>query len=832
MSNKKKIKEVLNTNKKFSSGVYFNSSDKIETTSEAFERQEEIIHKSEVNRVRSFAFERRARLPYLINKGLAKPGTISFDILRRAATSVHAARICINVLKEKITKTNWTIQPIDALAHVDQEKIDRVKKLFTYPNKIDTFRTLLDKMLEDLLVLDAVALEKTRDSSGEIDGIHFVDASTVRPVFDDHGNQDVVLPITNKDGEVNELPVSYVQVLDSNPYGGRESGEIVAMWPRKDIIYFCQHPQGSMGSFGYGLSPLESVVGVVANILNADNFNGTYFEEGAFPPIIIQLKQNMDQRELQAIREYMYNELEGRYHRPAIIGGDADMDVQNLQSITQRDMQFMEYMKFMVRLLAAAYGLSGQDVGLVDDLNRATSEVQKDLSQEKGYGSILHLLKEVFNNEIIWRDFGYTDIEFDWVATDTTDQKTLAETIDLRLKNGTLSINEARQLQGDETYGDWADYPLILTGTGYIPMLSPSPQQMQNTQNGNNGQEQQGQKEETPQFTKSIQTKDGQFEVILDDRGVSQPFIFHNPVSGYGRVIKPPVAVNLDSQKLEEEMTAKLFNEGLNVVPVKRVSTQDIINKILITPEVKKEFANYQSMVHGYDSKRWQQKFGGSRKFPYYIVSKYIEGRNLKDNLLIEDMKRVPNDYRQAIIDLANLWIAEKKYVLGDRRADQVIITDNKRTWGYDYQFVGNESRWKGTKDAYANALKTIPELHQLFLKLTGQESTIDKIKKTIKKGLFIKPDTMNNPTGDDNVMFGELVSNDFLKQEVISLFNQKSIALLLNSGFGEKSFYYDSDRATQDLTDFVLKNPKGMGGIIPQEDIKGIKYFIFTNNG
>ncbi len=705
-----------------------------DTIEEVYKWQNEQIMKAEATKVRSYAFERRQRLPYLIQKGLAKPGTISYDILRRAATSVHIARICVNVLKEQVTKTKWTIQPIDPLDDVDEEKVKKLTALFRHPNKNnETFRTLLDKLLEDLLVLDAASIEKTRFNDGELAELHYVDSATIRPVYDEHGNQDIIIPLQGEDSKTRDLPVSYVQVLDSNPYGGREAGQLVAAWPKKDFIYFNMHPQGSMGSFGYGLSPLEAVIGVVANILNADNFNGTYFEEGAFPPMIIQLKQNMDERDLQAMREYMYTELEGRFHRPAIIGGDAEMEIKSLKDITQRDMQFMDYMVFMATLLAAAYGLSKQDIGLTEDINRATAEVQQDLSQAKGYGSILNLLKEIFNQEIIWKDYGFTELEFEWVAPDSSDPKELKDITDVRLRNGSITVNEVRKMFGQQPYGPWADEPMLLTTNGYIPMLNTSAKEEPDVDESPGNEK--PYEQQSKKVKKSIQSQDGLYEVFVDDRGVSQPFIFYDIITARGRVIKPPVAVNLDSQKLEEEWSQKLFDDGLNVVPAKRVTESEVLNNVLPSEELVKEFINYQNMTPSYDSKKWSVKYGHSRKYPYYIVSKYVEGRNLKDPLLIEDMKRVPKEYEQVVKDLAEIWKAEKKYVLGDRRADQYLITTDKRGWGFDYQFVGNKSRWEGTKNAIYSALAPIPELQSLFNKLIAKDDTImNKMKKIVNK--------------------------------------------------------------------------------------------------
>lgn len=427
---------------------------------------------------RSMAFQNeKQRNAAFIQKGLTKPGRIAYDTLRRSANSVHIVRICINVLKEKITKTKWVIQPIDQLKRkkaADDDRIKEVTELLKRPNENgESFRTLLDKMLEDLLVLDSVSIEKTRYPDGKLAELFFVDSASIRPVFDEFGNMDVPIPLKTVDkGEV-MLPASYVQVLNNSQYGGPESGQIIAAWPKKDFIYFHMHPQGSMEGFGYGLSPIEGVLSVVANLLNADNFNSTYFEEGAFPPIILQIVGQINQRDLEAFREYMMQELTGNFHRPAIMAGTQKAEVLNLKDMTNRDMQFMEYTEFLAKLLAVAYGLSPDDIGLTDTTgSKSVSETQKDLSEGKGYGSILHLLKEVINSQIIWEDYGYDDLEFEWVATDSTDPAVAATIHDTSLKNGSLTLNEVRQKLGETPYGEWADKPMIMTADGYKPVMA------------------------------------------------------------------------------------------------------------------------------------------------------------------------------------------------------------------------------------------------------------------------------------------------------------------------------------------------------------------------
>lgn len=697
----------------------------------------DVIYKSEVNRSRAFTYSKNQRAPYALDKGLSKPGRISYDVLRRASRNVYIIRICIDSLKNKISKTPWIIKSRDPLKKVDPVLIKELSDFFEKPNRQgDTFRTFLDKLLEDLLALDSAAVEITRYHDGMPAELFVVDSATISVVADDHGNQDIPILIKGEDGRTKFLPVSYIQVLNQNPYRGGQTGDVVAAWPKRDMIFFHQHPRGDMGGWGYGFGAIEAIIGVINNILNADNFNSTYFQDGAFPPLVIQLMQTMDQRSLDGFKEYFYQEMEGRFHRPAIMSGEKEVKITNLKDINQRDMQFMDYFELMARLATAEFGLTAADLNITGDINFNTAKTQKQSSDEKGYNSLLHLLKEIFNVYIIWGQFGYRDLEFDWANVDVVDVKERTALYDLATKTGIMTINEIREEMGKRPFGEWADKPLKLTNLGYQPIIIDSNNNQQQVDGkgnpidikNNEDIKQEEDNKEEKEFHKSVFTEDG-FNCFVSDMGYGQPFIYYNILRGEGKVIKTPIAVDLDSQKEEERISNMLYKKGLNVIPVIRMSEVDILRE-LPTDYVREEFKHYQNMDSAYDSQKWKLKFGGSRKFPYYLVSDFKDGRSLKDQILIEDMKNHPNKYELAIHDLANIWLAEKKYKIGDRRSDQVILTpDTHRLYAYDFQFINNENRWESTKDSYANSLKPIPYLYNLFMDLTGQRK-----KKLTKK--------------------------------------------------------------------------------------------------
>lgn len=681
------------------------------------------------NPSRSLVFENdKQRNIGILKKGIQKPGVVSFDILRRAANAVPVARICVNTLKEKITKTKWLIKNIDPLADEEDDRIKKVSDLLKNPNPNDTFRSFLDKILEDLLVLDSVAIEKTRYPGGELARLFYVDASTIRPVFDEYGNDDIEIALPNG----NTLPVSYLQIFNNSLYGGPESGDIVAAWAKQDFINFHMHPQGEVTAFGYGLSPLEGVLSVVNNLLNTDNYNGSYFDEGAFPPLIMQLEGQLDQRQLEAYREYVYGQIEGNFHRPAIMAGGGELKIHNLKDMTNHDMEFMEYTMFLAKLMAAAYGLSPQDIGLTDDVgSKNVSETQKDLSESKGYGSILNLLKEIFNNEILYKDFGYTDLEFEWIAEDSEDPEISSKIYDMALRNGTMTVNEVREKMGELPYEDWADQPLLLGTDGYMPIHFDS------KRSESEDTEVAGETVYQKSISKSVYTGNG-YKTWFDDRGFGQPFICQNIMTGYGYVVKPPVAVNVYSQGLEEKITKELSTKGLNVHPVIKMTFNEVRDYLIgMNADVQLEFDKYINMTPEYDSEKWRSRQGGSRKFPYYMTSPFVDGFALNSREMREDMKRDPASYVQAVTDLAALWNAEKEMMLGDRRADQYIITPDKRAFGFDYQFEGDQKRWEDSSTAISKVLIGIPSLYNLFMEKTKSNSDKKKSFKDVVKSLF-----------------------------------------------------------------------------------------------
>ena len=75
-------------------------------------------------------------------------------------------------------------------------------------------------------------------------------------------------------------------------------------------------------------------------------------------------------------------------------------------------------------------------------------------------------------------DFGFSDLEFEWVDEKSDDLMKQAQITDMKVKSGLKTINEARAESGEDPIPG-GDQPLIYTGAGAVTLasvLNPAPE--------------------------------------------------------------------------------------------------------------------------------------------------------------------------------------------------------------------------------------------------------------------------------------------------------------------------------------------------------------------
>ena len=123
------------------------------------------------------------------SKGVAErpfPKGVGFSTLRDFSIIYPILRACISYRKRQITQLDWDIAPLEVIADKKkkkkyQEDAKRVKEFLTNPtgDKTVSFRTFVKKILEDLLVLDAVSVYRRKNRGGSLYGYLPIDATTI-----------------------------------------------------------------------------------------------------------------------------------------------------------------------------------------------------------------------------------------------------------------------------------------------------------------------------------------------------------------------------------------------------------------------------------------------------------------------------------------------------------------------------------------------------------------------------------------------------------------------------------------------------------------------------
>lgn len=359
--------------------------------------------------------------------GMAKPTKVSFDYLRKIAQYDAIIGICIRSVKKSVSQSGWRIVPREGYAK-NEKQIKEARNLFTFVNSSgENLRLLLDRIVDDLLTLDAAVVEKVYNAKGQLIELNSVDGATIRPRFDEYGDYD--------------KEFAFAQVIGN---------KTVAEFARSEIIYMMQNPQNDIKKYGYGMSPIESILLMVQASLNADLHNASIFSEDNIPPGILDLGDMTEAEAKKFIREWNATVIGNTNRMKFVYGATQGQRFVPLKT-SNKDMQYVEYVDWLSRLKVSTFGLSSMDINIMQDVNRATAEVQASLSQSKGVRTVKRLIEDYFNREILLAS-EYDEVEFkfdDYVTVE--ERKKQAEVDKIYVEAGIQSGREVAEREGFST---------------------------------------------------------------------------------------------------------------------------------------------------------------------------------------------------------------------------------------------------------------------------------------------------------------------------------------------------------------------------------------------
>jgi HK97 family phage portal protein len=369
-------------------------------------------------------------------------------------------RCCV----DKITRRVAAVEPVvkalvpygkSRASRASMRRADEVQKFLDNPNAyFENFSTMRSKIVKDLLIYDAAALEIVR-SKGKANNNIYQLVTVSGPTIQ-----------FNKDKKTGKIPweSSYVQVV-----GGKK----VALFSYNELIYFVLNPRS--GCLG-GLSPLETLKTTVAADLYTANYNLDFFANDATPKFMLLFNNVGSTEEEIAVkmarwRDYFDQELRGNPHRPLLAANENGTLDMRMFSMQQADMQFQEYSYWLLTKIMAVYGVQPFVMGIIlPTTGRLNSEQQDEAFKEDAIKPQLKIFADAINQYVVWDEngFGYDDVYLDYYGMDLVDEDIQSQVDERYLKTYVITINDVRDELGKPRV-PWGERPLVSGSFAPLP---------------------------------------------------------------------------------------------------------------------------------------------------------------------------------------------------------------------------------------------------------------------------------------------------------------------------------------------------------------------------
>jgi HK97 family phage portal protein len=354
-------------------------------------------------------------------KLLPKPTPVN---LRRFAET-PVVRRAINVIKDRIAAMDWQIRVRRGVRPTDvafaERKLRALRRTLEEPNAVDSFRTLIEQVIEDALTggFGAIEMEPTGDPDRPA-MLWPVDGASIRINARWNGQEDTP---------------RYAQALP----GQLESSAIDL---RDDqLIYVRMNPRSFTP---FGLGPLEVAFETVNQFLSAHRFAGK-LAANAVAQYALWLNEATPTQHDRLIR-WWQDEIEGTGRIP-LLSTEQKPEVLRFAQGTDADMR-LAWQEFLIRMVANAFGLPPLMLGLEADVNQSTAAEMTDEAFRGAISPLAKLLAGHITRDLFAKCIGWREFEFVFNELDAKDEDTeLAVQVQL-LQAGVLTVNEVRAMRG------------------------------------------------------------------------------------------------------------------------------------------------------------------------------------------------------------------------------------------------------------------------------------------------------------------------------------------------------------------------------------------------
>ena len=363
-------------------------------------------------------------MPFRSNGGIgnAMPKPTANNLRRMA--EMPAARRAINCIKDQIACMDWRIETRPG-AGGDQggDRAERVQALtmaLALPNATDSFRTMIEPVIEDILVGGFGAIEVELGDAELPVRLYTVDGATIQ-----------VDPGWNGDAETPR----YAQVT------ARVGAEGRTMLLDSELMYLRLNPRSHTV---FGLGKVEIAFESISNFLSAQRYAHKLASNGTVQYALWLQDRTPEQHE--RLTRWWQDEVEGSGKTP-ILSSETAPEVLRLGAGTDAELR-MGWQQFLLTMIANAFDLPAMLLGVTGDVNKSTAAEMAQQAFQSAVVPLAKLIAEHISRDVIAKRLGWNDLRFVWSELESRDEATEVSIQMQLLQAGVLNVDEVRAMRG------------------------------------------------------------------------------------------------------------------------------------------------------------------------------------------------------------------------------------------------------------------------------------------------------------------------------------------------------------------------------------------------
>lgn len=379
----------------------------------------------------------------------------SLKMFRALARSWGVLSTIITTRQDQLMRIPWTIQKKDK-PQAKSVAVDAAKKFLKRPDGQYSYSQWANKLLFDLLEIDAPTIYFLNNRLGQPLKAIVMDGTTFFPLIDDMGMRPATEVRLSPDGEQYLLrQPAFQQIIKGTPLVDLDESE---------LMYVPMRPRPDMPMFGY--PGTEQIIIETTEAIRKTWYQLNFWAEGTIPDLIVTVPDTWSPRQIAMFQAHFDAVMSGNLQIKSKVrfmpGGMKPFDIKNSSGESlwsQRD-------ETLIRLACYAYSVS--PTPFIKQVNRSVAQNAQESAEQEGLYPLMAFWKDNIVDPILER-LGFDDIEFVFLPRPERDGVKQATILDMYVKRGIFSINKALETLGEEPI-EGGDVHNIELGNAIVPV--------------------------------------------------------------------------------------------------------------------------------------------------------------------------------------------------------------------------------------------------------------------------------------------------------------------------------------------------------------------------